>query len=101
MQGKRFKQYPRNENMEVIFLGTGGGRVNLINQIRSTGGQWIRGENLNILLDPGPGSLLRTKEKGFDPRKLDAIIVTHYHVDHCTDANVMIEAMTNYALKKR
>ena len=87
--------------MEVIFLGTGGGRINLIKQFRSTGGQWIMSNDLNILVDPGPGSLLQAKKYGLDPLKLDAIIVTHYHVDHCSDSDVMIEAMTNYALNKK
>src|SRR4030095_1838917 len=36
-----------------------------------------------------------------DPLSLDAIIVTHNHTDHISDAHVMIEGMANYALKKR
>ncbi len=36
-----------------------------------------------------------------DPAKLDAIILTHRHLDHSSDVNVMIEAMTDGGFKKR
>jgi ribonuclease BN (tRNA processing enzyme) len=87
--------------MELIFLGTGGGRVNLLKQVRATGGQWLRANGLNIMIDPGPGAILQAKKYGLDPLKLDAIIVTHYHIDHCNEASLMVEGMTSYALKKK
>ncbi|VVB98416.1 Ribonuclease BN [uncultured archaeon] len=86
--------------MELVFLGTGGGRVNLIQQHRWTGGFRING-SLNIHVDPGPGALVHSIERGQNPASLDAIIVTHEHIDHCSDANVLVEAMTRYTLKKR
>jgi phosphoribosyl 1,2-cyclic phosphodiesterase len=36
-----------------------------------------------------------------DPTKLDAIIITHKHLDHAGDLSVMIEAMTEGGFKKR
>ncbi|MEM4358950.1 MAG: MBL fold metallo-hydrolase [Candidatus Bilamarchaeaceae archaeon] len=87
--------------MEIVFLGTGGGRINLIRQVRWTGGFRINSTAANIHVDPGPGALLRSNQMKENPLKLDAIIVTHGHIDHCNDANVMIEAMSNYALKKK
>lgn len=86
--------------MELVFLGTGGGRINLILQKRWTGGFRIKGSS-NIHIDPGPGALVRTLQVGQNPMDLDAIIVTHLHVDHCSDANVLIEAMSKCTLKKR
>lgn len=86
--------------MELVFLGTGGGRVNLLQQKRWTGGFRING-SLNIHVDPGPGALIRSLECKQIPTKLDAIIVTHLHIDHCSDANVLIEAMSHYTLQKR
>lgn len=87
--------------MEIIFLGTGGGRVNLIKQIRATAGFRINSASANIHVDPGPGALLHSIKCRQDLLALDAIIVTHDHTDHVTDARVLIEAMSNYALKKR
>ncbi|MBU0586437.1 MBL fold metallo-hydrolase [Candidatus Micrarchaeota archaeon] len=86
--------------MELVFLGTGGGRINLLQQNRWTGGFRING-SMNIHVDPGPGALIRSLQIGQKPMNLDAIIVTHMHLDHCSDANVLIEAMSHYTLKKR
>lgn len=36
-----------------------------------------------------------------NPTKLDGIILTHRHLDHANDINVMIEAMTEGGFKKR
>jgi ribonuclease BN (tRNA processing enzyme) len=35
-----------------------------------------------FLLDCGPAALLAMKKTGFDPRRLDAIILSHLHGDH-------------------
>ncbi len=86
--------------MEIVFLGTGGGRINLVKQIRATGGFRINTSSGNIHVDPGPGALLNCHKAREDPLKTECIVVTHNHTDHVTDARVMIEAMTNYALKK-
>jgi len=87
----------------IKFLGTGGARFVMISQLRSFGGTWISFEGTNIILDPGPGSLYlcaHAKPK-LDPTKLKAIILTHRHLDHCADVNVMIEAMTNGGFEKK
>ncbi len=92
---------PQTVIMEIVFLGTGGGRINLIKQIRGTGGFRINSRSANIHVDPGPGALIHSIEQRQNPLELDAIIVTHNHVDHISDSMVLIEAMTNYGLKKR
>ncbi len=86
--------------VDILFLGTGGGRVNLIRQLRGTGGFLLLGQQLTIHVDPGPGALLRLHDARQDPTKTDALIVTHMHIDHVSDANVLTEAMTNFALQK-
>lgn len=88
---------------EIIFLGTGGARIVVFKQIRASGGLWLSLDGTNILIDPGPGSLIQCLHKNLklDPTKLHAILLTHKHLDHSAEINVMIEAMTEGGFKKR
>lgn len=85
------------------FLGTAGARFVMIRQLRASGGIWISCQGTNVLIDPGPGSIVRcsTSKPKLDPCQLDGIILTHRHLDHTGDINVMIEAMTEGGFKKR
>jgi len=40
------------------FLGTAGARFAMLRQLRASGGLWLRWEDTNLLIDPGPGSLV-------------------------------------------
>ncbi len=87
----------------IKFLGTAGARFVMIKQLRSSGGLWVSAAGTNVLIDPGPGSIVRcnSSRPKLDPSKLDGIILTHRHLDHSGDINVMIEAMTEGGFKKR
>ncbi len=87
----------------IKFLGTAGARFVMIKQLRASGGIWISANGTNVLVDPGPGSIVRcaASRPKLDPSRLDAIILTHRHLDHSGDINVMIEAMTEGGFKKR
>jgi len=87
----------------IKFLGTAGARFVMIKQLRASGGLWISKDGTNVLVDPGPGSIVRcaNSKPKLDPMILDGIILTHRHLDHCNDLNVMIEAMTEGGFKKR
>ena len=87
----------------IKFLGTAGARFVMIKQLRASGGVWLCYKSTNILIDPGPGSLVRCNScrPKLDPTTLDAIILTHKHLDHSGDINVMIEAMTEGGFKKK
>lgn len=87
--------------MKITFLGTGGGRVNLIKQFLATGGFRIDSDSVNIHVDPGPGALIHSLKNKLDPFSLDVVIVTHFHIDHCNDAALLIEAMSDYAFNKK
>lgn len=83
----------------ITFLGTGGGRVVVFRQLRHSGGMWLNLEGVNILIDPGPGSLVRIFERGFDTRDIDVIVVSHRHLDHSSDLNAVIESATESTKK--
>ncbi len=85
----------------IKFMGTGGGRFVLITQLRATGGIYIEMDDTRLYIDPGPGALVHATRHNLPLRKLNALLVSHAHIDHCNDANVMIEAMTNGITKKR
>jgi len=66
-------------NMRVHFLGCGdafgsGGR--------SQSAYLVEASDRLFLLDCGPTTLLNMKKAGIDPRRLDAIFVSHLHGDH-------------------
>ncbi|MBS3815640.1 MAG: MBL fold metallo-hydrolase [Hadesarchaea archaeon] len=77
---------------KLIFLGCGGGRHQTIDQKFGTGGFRIH-ENQKLHVDPGPGSILLSRQLDLDPRNLDSVIVTHAHPDHYADAEILVEAM--------
>ena len=79
---------------QLTLLGTGGGRFATIFQERGTGGVYLR-DGINVHVDPGPGALIQMKRARLNPTKTDAILVSHCHPDHYTDAEILIEAMTN------
>ena len=72
-------------------------------QVRASGGIWMTLDDANLLIDPGPGTLVKcaSSKPKLDPSTLDGIILTHKHLDHSADINVMIEAMTEGGFKKR
>jgi ribonuclease BN (tRNA processing enzyme) len=78
----------------ITFLGTAGARVMVANQYQASGGIWLNLNNTEILLDPGPGSIVQSTRRNLRAEKLKAIILSHRHLDHSGDMNIMIEAMT-------
>lgn len=88
---------------KIKFLGTAGARFVVTKQLRKSGGIWITVDNTNVLIDPGPGSLVNclSSRPKLNPKDLDGIILTHRHIDHSNDINIIIEAMTNGGFKKK
>ena len=87
----------------VKFLGTAGARFVVARQLRFSAGTWLELSGTQILLDPGPGTLLRCRKvrPPLEPLDLSGIILSHKHLDHSTDVNIMIEAMADGGLKRR
>ena len=89
------------ETDHIRFLGTAGSRFVVAKQVRSSAGIFIKYHGLDIIIDPGPGTLVKCAETNIDVTKLDAIILTHSHIDHSNDVNILIDAMTSGGLEKR
>jgi phosphoribosyl 1,2-cyclic phosphodiesterase len=64
---------------------------------------WLRLGETQIHIDPGPGALVRALSHvpPCNPRELDAIALSHKHLDHAADATAMIEAMTSGGFRRR
>ena len=85
----------------ITFLGTAGARFVVTKQFLASGGAWLNLGGTEILLDPGPGCLVGATKRKLDPAKLKAIILSHKHLDHSGDINIMIEAMTEGGWRQR
>ena len=86
---------------KLHFVGTGGGRMATTTQLRKTAGIFLELKGVRIYLDPGPGALVHARAEKLPLEKLDGVIVSHAHIDHINDAQVLIEAMTHGARDKR
>ncbi|HEX4014568.1 MAG TPA: MBL fold metallo-hydrolase [Candidatus Cybelea sp.] len=87
----------------ILFLGSGGARFVVARQLRASGGMWMRYGPTQIHVDPGPGALVRALSHvpPCNPRELDAIALSHKHLDHSGDVNPLIEAMTSGGFRRR
>ncbi len=90
-------------SISLRFLGTGGARFVVARQIRASGGIWMRFGATQIHVDPGPGALVRALScvPPNRPAELDAIVLSHKHLDHAGDVNAMIEAMAQGGFRPR
>lgn len=86
---------------KLTFLGTGGGRFSTLFQARGTGGLYLEDGAARLHIDPGPGALLKLHGAGLDPTDTTGVLVTHAHLDHCNDANLLIEGMTRGGTERR
>jgi phosphoribosyl 1,2-cyclic phosphodiesterase len=99
--------YNNHKNRNIIsyikFLGTGGTRFVVSKQLCASGGIWCCFRGLHIHIDPGPGALLQALQTRYvtDPKQLTCIILSHRHIDHSNDVNIMIEAMTEGGTQPR
>ena len=89
-----------SSNNTITFLGTAGARIMVANQILASGGLWLNLSGTEILLDPGPGTIVQSTKRKLKADKLSAIILSHRHLDHSADTNIMIEAMTQGGFKR-
>ncbi len=84
----------------ITFLGTGGARFMIISQLLASGGFWLNLGGTQILVDPGPGCIVQSTKRKLKAENLSGIVLSHRHLDHSADINVMVEAMTQGGMKQ-
>ena len=86
----------------IKFLGTAGARFVVAEQLRYSAGTVIKSNETTLVFDPGPGTLLRlaSSRPKIPIKDIDGVILSHIHLDHSTDANVILDSITEGGLKK-
>ncbi|MHB8109478.1 MAG: MBL fold metallo-hydrolase [Syntrophorhabdaceae bacterium] len=75
--------------MRLHILGTG----TAIPRIeRNSSAYFVVGQNARVLIDVGPAIVRRLLEKKFEVDDVDAIILTHFHIDHTADLSTFFFA---------
>ena len=87
--------------MKLTFLGTAGARFMVAKQLAASGGLLLEEGQTRLALDPGPGAIVQYAKRKLDPARLSGIVLSHRHLDHAGDVNVLIEAMTEGGFKHR
>jgi ribonuclease BN (tRNA processing enzyme) len=68
--------------MKITILGTG---TFYVDKFRSAQAYLLEVNNKKILIDCGPGTLIRLSEVEIKPEEIDYIFITHFHADHTAD----------------
>jgi len=68
--------------MDVTLLGTGAAWPDAD---RSAPAFHVQHENISILIDCGGGTPHQLMKAGISPSKIDTILFTHIHIDHCVE----------------
>jgi len=87
--------------LKLTFLGTAGARFMVAKQLAASGGLYLEDGATRLALDPGPGAIVQYAKRKLDPSRLSGIVLSHRHLDHSGDVNVLIEAMTEGGFKRR
>ncbi len=68
--------------IKLTILGTG---TFFVNKDRSASAYLLELDNKKILIDCGPGTLIKLSEIGVKPEDIDFLFITHFHADHVAD----------------
>ena len=84
--------------MRVTILGSG---TAVPNPDRFPAGYFVEDGERRILVDLGPGVLRRSAALGIDLDGIDAVLLTHYHTDHCADVAALLFGLRNPRYESR
>ena len=87
--------------MNVYLLGTAGARYVVAKQLRASAGTVLEEDGEFFLIDPGPGTIVHLAKHKIPVEKIRNILISHKHLDHSADLNVIVDAITEGTLKKR
>lgn len=78
--------------LDICLLGTGGMMPLPYRWLTSL---MARYNGMSILIDCGEGTQIAMKEKGWSPKPIDVICLTHFHADHVSGLPGMLLTMGN------
>jgi len=81
---------PSTSEIEFTVLGSG---TCALQPQRSMSGYAVRHQGFFCLLDCGHGALRRCLEAGLQPLDIDAVLVSHFHLDHIADILSLLWAL--------
>jgi len=81
--------YLHAANIQFEVLGSGGPELD--GRASTSYLLWIEGK-ARLLVDMGSGSMLRFEESGAKLRDLEAVVLTHLHIDHSVDLPSFVKA---------
>lgn len=85
----------------ITILGTGGDSQVVGRQARASGGFVITTPASQIHVDPGPGALIQLAKNEMHPRSTTAVVLSHQHANHATEAAAIIGVMTHNGMDRR
>lgn len=78
------------DGMQVTVLGSG---TAIPVPSRFPAGYLLEFDDTVVMVDSGPGTLRRLATVGLPLERLDGVLLTHYHTDHCADVAALLFAL--------
>lgn len=79
--------------MKLTILGSG---TFFVGKTVTASSFLLEAENKKMLIDCGPGTLVKLAQAGYQPQDIDYVFITHFHPDHTSD---LFPLFMNYRLK--